>query len=237
MTLVIVVGTGIRLETGCTNDCFCTVMVPPEVAAIAWSCSNTHVVAAPMPRTGSVWLDRVCLVPNWTSRWIVASIRRGSIRRISWRSAGSKWTWSRAGPCPAGEPYAGAADRAIGAAMAAVAVAAEAERNARRLGPAAPEMFVSIHPTQSCCTLAVRGPRDARQRPVSLRSTSHAMATHGVSLRGAMTPRAPDTSGCTPRSVRPPGSGVRPGTWSPPSLLTTELLEPGRGVRHLDRVE
>ncbi len=64
MTLVIVVGTGIRFETGCTNVCCCTVIRPDEVAAIACICSNTQAVAAPMPRTGSVWLDAVCLVPN-----------------------------------------------------------------------------------------------------------------------------------------------------------------------------
>ena len=32
-----------------------------------------------MPRTGSVWLEAVCLVPNWTSRVMVASILAGSI--------------------------------------------------------------------------------------------------------------------------------------------------------------
>ena len=37
MTLVIVVGTGIRLETGCTNVCFCTVIRPPDGAAAACS--------------------------------------------------------------------------------------------------------------------------------------------------------------------------------------------------------
>lgn len=78
MTLVIVVGTGIRLETGCTNVCCCTFIRPDEVAAMACICPNTQAVAAPMPRTGSVWLDAVCLVPNWVSRSTVAWIRAGS---------------------------------------------------------------------------------------------------------------------------------------------------------------
>jgi len=38
MTLVIVVATGIRLETGCTNVCCCTVMLPLDVAAMACIC-------------------------------------------------------------------------------------------------------------------------------------------------------------------------------------------------------
>src|SRR5262245_51728479 len=143
MTLVIGVGTGIRLETGWMKDCCCTVILPPEVAAAALSCSVTQAVAAPMPRTGSVWLDATCLVPNWVNRRMVAPIRLGSTCRISRRSAGPKLVSSRALPSPAGPAYAGEADKAIGAATAAVAVAAEAVMNARRLGPAAPEMFVS----------------------------------------------------------------------------------------------
>ena len=89
MTLVIVVGTGIRLETGWTNVCCCTVMLPLEVAAMACICWVTQAVAAPMPRTGSVWLDKVCLVPNWVSRRMVAWIRLGSICLIRARNAGS----------------------------------------------------------------------------------------------------------------------------------------------------
>jgi hypothetical protein len=72
MTLVILVGVGTRLSAGCTNDCSCTVIRPDEVAAMACICSSTQAVAAPMPRTGSVWLDSVCLVPNCTSRRMVA---------------------------------------------------------------------------------------------------------------------------------------------------------------------
>src|SRR5438477_554252 len=84
--LVIVVGVGIRDATGCTNDCAATVIRPPEVAAIAWNWASSQSRAAPMPRTGSVWLDSVCRVPKETSFWIVASIRLGSISRNSWRS-------------------------------------------------------------------------------------------------------------------------------------------------------
>ncbi len=91
MTLVIVVGTGILLETGWTNVCCCTVMLPFEVAAMACICWVTQAVAAPIPRTGSVWLDAVCLVPNETSVSIVAWIRFGSICLISARRSGSKF--------------------------------------------------------------------------------------------------------------------------------------------------
>jgi hypothetical protein len=54
ITLVIVVGTGMLDATGCVNVCRCTVIRPEEVAAMACICSNTQLVAAPMPRTGSV---------------------------------------------------------------------------------------------------------------------------------------------------------------------------------------
>ena len=41
MTLVIWVGTGILLETGCVNVCCCTVMLLPGTAAKAFICSVT----------------------------------------------------------------------------------------------------------------------------------------------------------------------------------------------------
>jgi hypothetical protein len=72
ITLVIVVGTGMLLAAGCTKVCWVTVIRPPEAAAAACSCWVTQAVAAPMPRTGSVWLDAVCRVPNWVSRSTVA---------------------------------------------------------------------------------------------------------------------------------------------------------------------
>jgi len=56
---------------------------PPEVAAIACIWLNTQLVAAPMPRTGSVWLDAVCAgcrkltMPSGSS----ALIRSGSMSR------------------------------------------------------------------------------------------------------------------------------------------------------------
>jgi hypothetical protein len=86
MTLVIWVGVGIRLATGWVKVCRSTVMRPPEVAAKADIWPKTQSVAAPMPRTGSVWLDRVCRVPNPTSFWIVAWMRSGSISRSRARS-------------------------------------------------------------------------------------------------------------------------------------------------------
>src|SRR5579863_10097670 len=89
-----------------------------------------------MPRTGSVWLDAVCLVPNWVSRRMVASIRLGSICLINARRAGSKCPVFRAEPMLAGAARAGPACEARGT---ATAVTAEAERNARRLGRFEPD--------------------------------------------------------------------------------------------------
>src|SRR5690349_19184535 len=91
MQLVMMVGTGILEVTGCTKVCCCTVILPFEVAAKACICWVTQAVAAPMPRTGSVWLDAVCLVPNETSFWMVAWIRLGSICANSARRLGSKF--------------------------------------------------------------------------------------------------------------------------------------------------
>ena len=137
MTLVIVVGTGIRLETGCTNDCCCTVIRPLEVAAMACICWVTQAVAAPMPRTGSVWLDAVCLVPNWVSRRMVAWIRSGSI--CSDQSPQSRVEfpvfWAR----PTGIGRCGAGRRGAASMGAAAAVTAEADRNARRVEPLGPK--------------------------------------------------------------------------------------------------
>jgi hypothetical protein len=131
MMLVIVVGTGMLLETGCTNVCCRTVMLPFEVAAMACMCWVTQVVAAPMPRTGSVWLDAVCLVPNWVSRRMVVWIRLGSIWLIRARRAGSKFPVLWAEPRPAGAARAGLAYATRGA---ATAVTAEAERKRTATG-------------------------------------------------------------------------------------------------------
>ena len=128
ITLVIVVGTGIRFETGWTNVCCCTVMLPDEVAAMACICPNTQFVAAPIPRTGSVWLDAVCRVPNWTSRCMVASIRPGS----TWRSRARR---SSSGCCFVSPGLAAAMAVPLMKGTAA-AVTAEADRNARRVVPA-----------------------------------------------------------------------------------------------------
>src|SRR5215472_10896485 len=128
MQLVIWVGTGIRPgTTDCVNVCCWTVMLPLEVAAMACICWVTQAVAAPMPRTGSVWLDAVCRVPNCVSRSIVAWIRSGSTWRSSARRAGS-------GSCRASAGLALA--RVVLVRMgAATAVTAEADRNARRVVP------------------------------------------------------------------------------------------------------
>src|ERR1700755_2187862 len=62
----------------------------------------------------------------------------------------------------------------MGAAIAAVAVAAEAERNARRPGPAAPEMFVlSIDPTnRAVARVQLWGARETTGSAGSQHSTS-----------------------------------------------------------------
>jgi len=77
-----------------------------------------------MPRTGSVWLDAVCLVPNWTSRRIVALIRSGSISRSNARSPES-------GSCRMAEGAVPASAVPLNRG-AATAVTAEADRKARR---------------------------------------------------------------------------------------------------------
>ena len=89
-----------------------------------------------MPRAGSVWLDAVCLVPNETSVWMVAWMRLGSIWLIRARRAGSNFPVFMAGPTLAEAALAGAITETRGA---AAAVTAEAERNARRLGPFGPD--------------------------------------------------------------------------------------------------
>src|SRR5262249_16889124 len=63
-------------------------MRPFELAANEFIWSVTHLVAAPMPRFGSVWLEAVCRVPNETSLRIVARIRSGLIGRGRARRAG-----------------------------------------------------------------------------------------------------------------------------------------------------
>src|SRR5262245_10118185 len=144
MTLVIVVGVGIRGGvTGCTKLCCCTVMLPPEVAAKACICCATQAVAAPMPRFGSSWLDKVCRVPNSVRRWMVAVIRLASIRCNSIRRAGSKLAGLPSRLRPADAAKAGAACETMGAAMA---VTAEAERKARRLRPFGPAKELSSMP-------------------------------------------------------------------------------------------
>src|ERR1700748_3309485 len=116
--------------TGCVNDCLCTVIRPEDVAAIACIWLNTQLVAAPMPRFGSVWLDAVCRVPNETSFSTVALIRSGSTSRSIARRPGSgAWRLS------AGSVSARAVPLSRGA---ATAVTAEADRNARRVEPARP---------------------------------------------------------------------------------------------------
>src|SRR5215472_1635456 len=137
MTLVIVVGVGIRGPAGCTNDCCCTVIRPDELAAMACIWPVTQAVAAPMPRTGSVWLDRVCLVPNCVSRWMMAWIRPGSTSRSMARRSGSNVCCPvAAGPVSAVAALADVVRVRMGA---VAAVTAEADRNARRVEPLGPK--------------------------------------------------------------------------------------------------
>jgi hypothetical protein len=51
-----------------------TDILPSLVSAASWNFDVSHVLAAPIPRCGSVWLESVCLVPNEASLRIVASI-------------------------------------------------------------------------------------------------------------------------------------------------------------------
>ena len=132
MTLVIGVGTGMRGETGWTYVCFSTVIRPPDAAAYRVIRSKIQSRAAPMPRTGSSWLDSVCRVPNDASLRMVASMRRASISRSSALS-------SRSGACgrtgwPGPREVWGAAPAAVAPPRtgAATAAAAETERNVRR---------------------------------------------------------------------------------------------------------
>lgn len=77
--------------------------------------------------------DNVCRVPNDTSPWMVASIRRRSISASSARS-------SLSGRCPPtgrpGPPLAAAGVAADPATAAPSTVAADAESTARRVDPA-----------------------------------------------------------------------------------------------------
>src|SRR5579863_10040568 len=140
MTLMIVVGTGMLDETGCVNVCFWTVIRPDDVAAMACISSYTQAVAAPIPRTGSVWLDAVCRVPNWTSRKIVAWMRAGS-------TCASRANNPSSGGCgkSAGPEAARAAPESRGT---ATALAAEADRNFRRVAPALLGSLLGMPPTQ-----------------------------------------------------------------------------------------
>src|SRR6202042_2927289 len=130
-----VVGTGMLLATGCVNVCCWTVIRPDDVAAMACICAKTQAVAAPMPRTGSVWLEAVCLVPNWVNRKMVAWIRRGSTSRSMARRSLSGCRRGSAEPAPAVAASAGTERARMGA---ATAVTAEADRNVRRVGRRVP---------------------------------------------------------------------------------------------------
>src|ERR1700722_19212219 len=142
MTLVIVVGTGMLGETGCTKDCCSTVIRPAEVAAMACICSYTHAVAAPIPRAGSGWLDEVCRVPNWTSRVMVASILAESISPSRWRRPTSGSDLGNAAA------LAGVAALSSGT---ATAVTAEADKNVRRVAPVRPGgLFLSMPRINAC---------------------------------------------------------------------------------------
>jgi hypothetical protein len=103
--LVIWVGTGMRGPTGWMKDCFSTVIRPPEVAAISRNRLYTHSVAAPIPRTGSVWDERVCLVPNptsvWIELWMLSALMSLTISRVS------------VGTLPCSSPFAGLVANAI----------------------------------------------------------------------------------------------------------------------------
>ena len=88
MMFVMRVGAGMRGGTGSwMYDCASTVIRPPEAAANRFISARIQSRAAPMPRTGSSWLDSVCRVPNEASLRTVASMLRWSIWRSSPRSS------------------------------------------------------------------------------------------------------------------------------------------------------
>ena len=64
ITFVIGVGCGIRGPAGWMNVSFSTVIRPSEAAASCCSSSYTQLVAAPIPRFGSVCDESVCLCPE-----------------------------------------------------------------------------------------------------------------------------------------------------------------------------
>src|ERR1700722_13506496 len=132
MTFVIVVGTGILLATGCVNACCWTVIRPDEVAAMACSCAVTHVMAAPIPRFGAVWLEAVCRVPKAARVVMMVLIRAGSISLSALRRSGSIRGELRT--AVAAEVVAACAVATWATRGAVTAVAADAERNRRRLG-------------------------------------------------------------------------------------------------------
>src|SRR5215472_12972823 len=99
-----------------------------------------------MPTFGSFWVEAVCLVPNVTSFSIVAWMRFGSICLIRFRRSGSKFPVLLAGP---GVTVAALADPARITMGAVIAVTAEADRNARRLGlfePGTSLFSITLHP-------------------------------------------------------------------------------------------
>jgi hypothetical protein len=121
-------------DTGCTKACFWTVIRPPGVVANACIWSYTQVVAAPMPHTGSSWLEAVCQVPNWASRSTVAMRSRSTWRSRS-RSPG-RGRWAKSG--------VGVGVLLLLRSGIVTAVAADADRKARRLEPARPRGLFSI---------------------------------------------------------------------------------------------
>jgi hypothetical protein len=61
-----------------------TVIRPPDAAAYSSNLLAIQSRAAPMPRTGSSWVDSMCRVPKPTSVSTLCRIRSGSIsRRLS----------------------------------------------------------------------------------------------------------------------------------------------------------
>src|SRR3984957_16303853 len=89
-------------------------------------------MAAPMPRFGSVWLDPVCLVPKPARVVMMVWIRFGSISRTAARR--SWWSSGRALAAARLLTVDARASVALEMIGAAIAEAAPADRNSRRLG-------------------------------------------------------------------------------------------------------
>ncbi len=89
MTLVSVVGSGIRFAFGWRNDCFSTARQPPQAELIFSNSPNIQSRAAPIPLFGLSCSDSVFRVPKETSFLILDSIFLAETSRTIFCISGS----------------------------------------------------------------------------------------------------------------------------------------------------